>query len=322
MMARMTAVRGARRSEAPSTCPGKRSEARLRRLRRTLRRILPLSLQQRIRRLQGWAYWTRRQLARTRARGEPEMAAADLSRLPSIDSTGLPEGTLGCVLATNPYGAYCVPRSLAVYRNRRVARAILDSRVWEAETLELLRGVDPDGDIVHAGAFFGDFLPGLARSRRSEALLWAFEPNRENYRCAAITALLNDLDNVRLAHAALGARPGTALLATRNPNDRPLGGASRLVSDPSRTRWTQNEEVRVVTVDQAVATARRVVAVHLDIEGHEQAALEGAMATIKRCKPLIALETLPAADWLATHLTPLGYQVDGKVNINFLLRCR
>ena len=58
---------------------------------------------------------------------------------------------------------------------------ILDARVWEPDTLDLARGVDPAGDVVHAGTFFGDFIPALARSRAPGALVWAFEPNRESY---------------------------------------------------------------------------------------------------------------------------------------------
>ena len=40
----------------------------------------------------------------------------------------------------------------------------------------------------------------------------------------------------------------------------------------------------------------------LDVEGHEQQALLGAMLTIARCRPLLILETLPAEDWIEEHL--------------------
>jgi FkbM family methyltransferase len=212
----------------------------------------------------------------------------------------------------------CVPRSS---QHRPVSQAILQARVWETDTLDLLRDTDQDGDIVHAGTFFGDFVPPLARSRRGSAIVWAFEPSRENYRCAQITAMLNDLQNVVLTHAALDVKGGSALLAISDRTGLPLGGASRLIRDPARARWSDHEEVAVAAIDEVVGSDRRVAAIHLDVEGHEQQALAGAMRTIERCLPLIVLETLPAQVWFADNLAPLGYQVDGGVNANSVIRC-
>jgi len=213
-----------------------------------------------------------------------------------------------------------VPRSS---RRRPASQAILQARVYEPDTIELARSVDPDSDVVHAGTFFGDFLPALARSRTNGAIVWAFEPSRENYRCARITTLLNDLQNVVLTHAALGANGGTALLATSNRAGVPSGGGSHIIKDPSRVdNGASHEEVDLVTIDEAVASDRRVGIIQLDVEGHEQPALAGAMRTIRRCRPLIVLESLPESSWLAEHLAPLGYQVSDLVSGNRVIRCR
>ena len=199
----------------------------------------------------------------------------------------------------------------------------MQSRVWEPETIDLLRGVDPDGDIVHAGTFFGDFLPALARSRRNGALVWGFEPNYESFRCAQITAMLNDLGNVVLTHAALDARGGgTALLATSDRTGLPSGGGSWVVKDLSRASRWDTEEVDLVTVDEVIGGDRSVAVIQLDVERHEQQALAGAMLTIERCRPLIVVERLPDQDWLDANLVPLGYERDGSVAVNKVLRCR
>ena len=69
------------------------------------------------------------------------------------------------------------------------------------------------GDIIHAGTYFGDFLPGISDALREGAMVWAFEPNSENYRCARITIELNGLhDRVKLTHAALGSSEGTVTI--------------------------------------------------------------------------------------------------------------
>jgi FkbM family methyltransferase len=221
------------------------------------------------------------------------------------------------VVASNEHGSYCVPRSSA---HRPVARKILESKVWESETLDLVRGADPEGDIVHAGTFFGDFIPALARSRGAGALVWAFEPSGENYRCARATVTLNGLENVTLRHAGLDVQSGTALLATTDRTGLPLGGASRVVRDRARARWSENEQVDLVAVDDVVGSDRRVAVVQLDVEGHERQALTGALRTVTRCRPLIVLETLPTASWIEDHLVPLGYRVEGEVDANKILR--
>jgi FkbM family methyltransferase len=230
------------------------------------------------------------------------------------NAVALPEGAPDGVGASNRHGSYWVPRSAL---HRPAARKILDARVWESDTIDLLRSVDPNSDIVHAGTFFGDFIPALASSRGTGALVWAFEPNRESYECAQVTIALNRLENVVLEHAGLHRESATAMLATSDANGQPLGGASHLISDP--TTGASNEEVKLVAIDEVLSADRRVGVIQLDVEGHEQAALAGALRTIARCRPLIVLET-PPQSWIAEHLAPLGYRTAGTVDENTVLR--
>lgn len=81
------------------------------------------------------------------------------------------------------------------------------------------------------------------------------------------------------------------------------------------------EEVRLASIDDVVGSDRRVALIQLDVEGHEQQALAGAMHTIRRWRPLIVLERLPESSWFAMNLAPLGYHVDGSVDSNSLVRC-
>lgn len=245
-------------------------------------------------------------------------SAALVASRPPGAGIKLPAGAPACILASNEHGVYCVPRSSL---HRPVAQTILQARVWEPETLDLLRATDPTGDVVHAGTYFGDFLPALARSRGAGALVWAFEPSRENYACAQITTTLNELENVVLTNAGLDAESGSASLAISNRVGLPLGGASRVIRNSSRARWWDSEKVDLVTVDETVGSDRQVTVLQLDVEGHEQQALAGAMRTIARCRPLIVLETVPDAGWVAANLAPLGYQARGWVNANAVMHC-
>jgi FkbM family methyltransferase len=224
-------------------------------------------------------------------------------------------GVLDCLLAANEHGGYAVPRSSS---HRPAAQAIIAGDVWERATVDLLCGSDPSGDIVTAGTFFGDFLPALSKSRTAGAQVWAFEPNRENYRCAQITLVLNDLLNVVLGHAALAERRGHATLQVRAEDGRPLGGGSHIVTDSRVVEGAQ--AVELVTVDEIVPADRRVAVIQFDVEGHERQALLGARDTIMRCRPLLVLETPPEERWFETHLAECRYEPAGAVCDNTVLR--
>ena len=226
----------------------------------------------------------------------------------------LPSGVLDCRIAVNEHGAYAVPRAA---EHRPAAQIVLSGGVWEADTIDLLRGRDPAGDIVHAGAFFGDFLPALSRSRAAGARVYAFEPNTENFRCAQITVLLNGLVDVVLTNAALDATIGEGELAITSADGRALGGGSRLVRQPPAGSVT--ERVALTSVDAVVPADRHVAVVQLDVEGHEQEALAGAVQTIRRCRPLLVLESPPSPEWFAEHLGGMGYVVSGRVSDNTVL---
>ena len=222
---------------------------------------------------------------------------------------------LDCVIAANVHGLYCVPRSSA---HRPACQTILRGDVWEPETVALVCSTDPSGDVVTAGAFFGDLLPAIARSRQPGAHVWAFEPNRENHRCAQITVVLNGLQSVTVEHAALAEEAGLVTLTTADEDGVPLGGGSRVSDAPSAA--VRTEQVQARSIDEMVPADRRVAVIQLDVEGHEQQALVGASRTIERWRPLLVVESTPSDAWVAANLTPLGYQPDGLVHWNRVFR--
>jgi FkbM family methyltransferase len=197
--------------------------------------------------------------------------------------------------------------------------------------IEFLTSHCKDGDVIHAGAYFGDFLPALSQSCAPGAKIWAFEPSLENYRCALITSHINGLGNIELFHAALGERRESRTLVTTDAKGRSLGGGSKILGHEENLDTVRvdqpgfrpnfglkvgdgssraTETVQVVSVDELVPPNRKVSVIQLDVEEHEQEALSGALNTIKRCLPIIVVETLPAEDWLSENILQLGYRVD------------
>lgn len=233
------------------------------------------------------------------------------------DYDGPEDGVLRCVVAYNRHGGYCVPRAAL---HRPCAQTILRGEAFEPETIELLRLLAADGDVVHAGTFFGDMLPAIARACRPGGVVWACEPNRESHRAAGMTAALNGLGNVRLHRTALGAERGEGLLRVADSTGRALGGRSSLVDAIDGQSGERGETVPLSRIDDVVPADRHVSVIHLDVERHEQQALAGALATIRRCRPALIVETLPEAAWIHEHLAPLGYAIAGRVGPNTLLR--
>jgi FkbM family methyltransferase len=225
----------------------------------------------------------------------------------------VPSHALAFSMAYNQFGAYCIPNTA---KNRPAPKRLFAGLVWEESTIEYIIANCADGDVISAGAFFGDFLPAISRGIAPGATLWAFEPNPESYRCAAITGLINDLQNLKLFNAALGERCGKDELIISDFEGRALTGVSQLkgIVDKDGVRGEQAVPVQVLAIDEVVPSSSRVSVVQLDVEGGEDAALTGAMATIERSRPVLIVETLPReSTWLCKELFKLGYRIDCKL---------
>jgi hypothetical protein len=201
------------------------------------------------------------------------------------------ERALPFVFACNEFGGYCIPQDSI---HRPAAQAILRGKVWEPETLQFMAKNCGAGD---AGTYYGDFLPALSSSVTPSALIWAFEPNRQSFRCATMTVVINDLRNVKLYNAALGVKAGTASYVSRDQDGSALGGGGYVIERPA-------------------AGAQNVAQISLDVEGFEDQVLRGASALLRRDRPILILETVPTSTWFLDQMAALGYQVRGRLDAN------
>lgn len=229
---------------------------------------------------------------------------------------------LKCITSYNKYGGYCVPLSS---RHRPAAKKILSNDVYEPETIKFIISNCGNGDVVHAGTYFGDFLPALSKGAAPGSKIWAFEPNPENYRCATITLEINNAANVVLTNAGLGAKYEDLLVLTADKNGISLGGGSRIVTKDSKEAAVA-ERVQIVTIDDMVGPDRNVSIIQLDVEGHEKEAIAGASKIIKSCRPIIILEVLPnstllESDWFSENILTLGYRKNNDIHGNSVFSC-
>lgn len=229
---------------------------------------------------------------------------------------------LKCIVSYNKYGGYCVPESS---RYRPAARKVLLNDVYEPKTIEFILANCRNGDIVHAGTYFGDFLPALSKGCAPKATIWAFEPNPENHRCANITLQINDIGNVVLTNAGLGAKNESLLMRTIDESGQSLGGGSRIIGK-DQEKVPGAETVQIVEIDDMVDSDRLISIVQLDVEGHEKEALSGALKTVRRCLPILILEVLPDSslldsEWFSENILNLGYRKTSTIHGNSVFQC-
>lgn len=215
------------------------------------------------------------------------------------------------MIGRNKFGLYHIPENVA---GRPASKAVLAGRVFEPDTIDFMRSNCGDGDIIHAGTFFGDFLPGVSGALQEDAKLWAFEPNPGSFAAAEQTIVLNDLQNVELRNAALSDRDGEILFQTHRKDGSPLGGVSRVVESAGEGV----QPVQSVMLDYAVPLERKVSILQLDVEGHEKMALMGAFHIINRWKPILILEYFEESRWISRTFRTLKYKAVGKVHGNYV----
>lgn len=209
--------------------------------------------------------------------------------------------------------------------HRPAARKILMGQIYEPLTIDFMMSNCQDGDVVHAGAYFGDFLPALSTGCAGGCKIWAFEPNPENYRCARITLEMNGIENVDLRNAGISSERGELPFRTMDGRGKALGGLSSIVSENSM-EGGNSEMVEVLTIDEVIGPERVVSIIQLDIEGHELEALMGALGTIRRCLPILILEELPDSTllggvWFDENILSLGYSKIGEFHRNSVFSC-
>jgi FkbM family methyltransferase len=188
-------------------------------------------------------------------------------------------------VAANEYGFYCVPRA---YAKREVPTLLANGKVYEPDTLNFMRRMVGDGDIISGGAFVGDFFPALSEVLSPRALLHSFEPNPLSFMAASKTIALNRLNNIRLHAVAVGDKPGTLpLLVSRSAAGEAMAARTKIIERP---RDGATIEVEVRKLDDLIAAKRRVALLQLDIEGFEGPALLGCKRIIARNAPVILLE--------------------------------
>lgn len=192
---------------------------------------------------------------------------------------------------------YLVPQ----YAHHRPAgHAVLNGHIYESQTHILMESIlkSTGKSAIHAGAFFGDMLPNFSKYCQSN--LYVFEPVLENYIMSRRCAQINDLTNIVMFNSALSDETGHAYIKTLGDNGLHMAGMSHLASQSNQTQLTNT-----IRIDDL--TLKELSVIHLDVEGHEIFAINGALETIKREEPIILMEDSKSKDM--NVIKNLGYEM-------------
>lgn len=193
------------------------------------------------------------------------------------------------IISENIWGKYSIPHSISY---TYTAQTIIEGRVHEDTTIDYIKSIG--GNIIHAGSGFGDFLPALKDCQK----VWTFEPNPLMYQSTLETISLNKLNNIELFPFALGKNNGTITLKNIDETGQEMG---------PRTEIGEGIEVELVKLDTIIPNVEKISLIHLDLEGYEFQALDGAKEIIERDRPIIVLEIDTRAVDYNNYMLSIGY---------------
>ena len=172
---------------------------------------------------------------------------------------------------------------------------LLPIRHFEASVFIYKHGIDcienleaiSNKDVLDVGGFIGDSILILKPLTNQRVI--SFEATSENFCLMKQTVKMNHLDNVILEKLALGKEKGKMTIS--------LAGSSSSFQINSACTVNGTEEVAVDTLDAYMEGKDIDVGlIKVDIEGAEQAFMEGAKKTIKKFKPVLLMSIYHNAD--------------------------
>ncbi len=173
-----------------------------------------------------------------------------------------------------------------------VDRLIIDGKAWEPEQtiffMDLLAKFfgEPKLIFVDVGAYWG--LYSLLAMRSGVQTIYAFEPDRHNFAQLEAQIFLNNASSfIRPINKAVSsATREFRFWDSRTHPDGNRAGVGIAPEDFPRPTY----KVDAVSLDEFLAVKDSVIAIKLDVEGHETEALRGMANTVKNNRVIMQIE--------------------------------
>lgn len=192
------------------------------------------------------------------------------------------------------------------HTDRWIGRSLDLYGEWSEGEAELFRKVVKPGDVViEAGANVGALTIPLAKIVGDTGRVHAFEPQKDNFECLALN--VTPLRNVTLWPNALASSRYRISYETVDLDKVCNLGSTELSTH--RAAVPANSHI-TTTIDEVFPFAS-VSFIKADVEGMELEILQGAVATVDRCRPILYVEddreqnSAALRAWLISH----GYRL-------------
>ena len=172
---------------------------------------------------------------------------------------------------------------------RFLYRGLKARYVDQRPELAALVGALHPGDVaVDVGANKGSYLLSLSRATPKGAVV-AFEPQPVLAAYLRQACAASGLGNVVVEAAGVSSAAGVLTLAI--PGDGASSPGASFEASVAASEPCRQIDVPTVTLDgYFAADSRRIGAIKVDVEGHEQSVLAGAVGLIDRHRPTIVIE--------------------------------
>ena len=189
-----------------------------------------------------------------------------------------------------------------------VGHQLLTTSSYEEHELEFAIG------LIDCGANIGILSIEWARFMTGWGRVISFEAQAKIFYALAGNIVLNNCLNIDAFHAAIGNKVGTMAVPEPNYLVPSSYGSLDLEERPNNMDIGQKiDYAKTVNVDLKTIDSlglERVDFIKIDVEGMEEAVLEGANVTIRKLKPIFFIEVLKSnPDVIHKNLSSLGYEV-------------
>ena len=217
------------------------------------------------------------------------------------------------------------PAYFYIINNCIISNHIKNNVIWEKYMHELFeKFINKDSIVLECGCHIGSHTIKLASLCKQ---IYGFEPMIESYEILEKNIKLNNIENTIIYNKGVSNKIGTEkFLWIANGNPGHSGLDNNPMGRPNHhEQCNESIEVKTVTIDSL--NLEKLDFIKMDIEGYEPLAIEGAMNTIKKCKPIITLEIYK--DWsgvvdinyskeLFKNLLDIGYNIHHIHEADFL----
>jgi FkbM family methyltransferase len=175
-----------------------------------------------------------------------------------------------------------------ILHNCFISNVIKKNQIWEEHMQDIFKKyVNKDSVVIECGCHIGVHTIPLASLCKT---FYGFEPMPDTYDVLNQNIKLNNINNAIIYKKGVADKEGGTQYSWI-PENNP--GGSGLNNNPmGKPNWikstNQNIEVELTTIDSLQLD--KLDFIKIDVEGYETLVIDGAINTIKKCRPVIIME--------------------------------